>query len=161
MHGFVTSGSLRETPSTAIRRVLLATDLSSASELATVWAMDLARRCDAELLVLSVIDELGPAAHAVPLRSRHRARIERDRRARAVVERGRRCGVPVVSLVWTGDPAESIVDAAEAEDVDVIVVGARDRSTRRDRELGSVSQRVIHDASRPVLVVRAPSKRRR
>lgn len=133
-----------------VRRILLATDLSPASDLATDWALDLARHCDAALLVLSVIDDA--RAGAPP----SRARLERDTRARAIVDRGRRCGVPVATLVWTGHPAESIVEAARAEEVDIVVVGARDRDGDPIPELGSVSARVVRDAGCPVLVVRMP-----
>lgn len=133
-----------------VRRILLATDLSPASDLATDWALDLARHCDAALLVLSVIDDARVDA------PRGHARIERDTRARAIVDRGRRCGVPVATLVWIGHPAESIVEAARAEEVDVVVVGARDRDGEPIPELGSVSAQVVRDAACPVLVVRMP-----
>jgi nucleotide-binding universal stress UspA family protein len=112
-------------PAPDIRRVLLATDLSPTSGLATDWAFELARRNDAALLVVSVID---PRELAKP--------------------------VSVTFLVWTGEPGESIVAAAESEDVDVILVGAHTRG-RIDRLLmGSVSEHVARHAPCPVLIVR-------
>ena len=57
-----------------IRRILLATDLSSASDAATAQAMDLARSLAAELVVVSVID---PAAD--PVTGLRATRIDRLR----------------------------------------------------------------------------------
>jgi len=45
-----------------IRRVLLATDLGAASDLATDWAFDLARAHGAALLIVSVIDQADMAS---------------------------------------------------------------------------------------------------
>jgi nucleotide-binding universal stress UspA family protein len=145
-----------------VRRVLLATDLSPTSELATDWAFDVARGNDAALLVVSVID---PRELVLP-GGRYRARLDqvRERReasAQHLVERGRRIGVPMTFLVWTGDPGESIVAAGASEAVDIIVVGAHSRGAIGRLLMGSVSEYVARHASSPVLIVRAlPDARR-
>jgi nucleotide-binding universal stress UspA family protein len=138
-----------------IRRVLLATDLSPTSGLATDWAFELARRNDATLLVVSVID---PRDLAKPDGGFH-TRVDqvRDRReaiAQRLVQRGRGMGVPVTFLVWTGEPGESIVAAAESESVDVILVGAHTRGRINRLLMGSVSEHVARHAPCPVLIVR-------
>jgi nucleotide-binding universal stress UspA family protein len=142
-------------PVPAIRRVLLATDLSPTSGLATEWAFELARRNDAALLVVSVID---PHDLTKPGGGFH-TRVDqvRDRReaiAQRLVERGRSLGVSVTFLVWTGDPGESIVEAAVSEAVDVILVGAHTRGTLGRLLMGSVSEHVARHAPCPVLIVR-------
>ena len=53
----------------------------------------------------------------------------------------------------TGDPAMTIVDAAHAHDVDVIVIGHEDRSWFSRLVEGSVSKSVIRESDIPVLVV--------
>ncbi len=81
----------------------------------------------------------------------------RDRReaiAQRLVERGRSLGVSVTFLVWTGDPGESIVEAAESEAVDVILVGAHTRGKLGRLLMGSVSEHVARHAPCPVLIVR-------
>lgn len=145
-----------EAPGAGIRRVLLATDLGPASTLATDWAFDLAKRNEATLLIVSVID---PRELAMP-GGGFRARVDqvRDRREAAVqrlAERGRRARVPVSFLVWTGDPGESIVAAAESEDADIVLVGAHTRGALGRLLIGSVSEYVARHASCPVLIVRA------
>jgi len=141
-------------PRGAIRRILLATDLSVASDAASVQALDLARSLSAELTVVSVID---PAID--PVTGLRATRIDRLRAARleaaqALVARGRHDGVRVTFLVWEGDPGEAIVEAAEGEKVDLIVVGSHGRSGVGRMLLGSVSDFVVRRAPCPVLVVR-------
>jgi nucleotide-binding universal stress UspA family protein len=141
-----------------IRRILLGTDLGHTSELATDRAFDLARRHGATLLVVSVIDpnDLRQQTGRVGIRW-DQVRDGRHDAAQALVERGRAIGVPVSFLVWTGDPGESIVSAAEAENVDLVVVGTHGRGTIGRLLLGSVSDHVVRNAPCPVLVVRPAS----
>jgi nucleotide-binding universal stress UspA family protein len=145
---------LRAVPDT-IRRILLATDLTQTSEVATEWAFTLAQRNGADLLVVSVIDphELRQASHRTGLRW-DQVRDRREAAAQELVVRGRPTGVKVTFLVWTGDPGESIVSAAEAEAADLIVVGTHGRGPIGRLFLGSVSQHVVRNAPCPVLVAR-------
>lgn len=146
-----------------IRRVLLATDLSPITELATDWAFELACRNDATLLIVSVIDprELRLPGGAFRMRV-DQVRERREAVAQRLVQRGRAIGVPVTFLVWTGEPGESIVEAAESEDADVVLVGAHSRGTLGRLLMGSVSEHVARHAPCPVLIVRAvPDAHRR
>lgn len=142
-------------PPLSLRRILLATDLSPATDLATDWAFELARRNETSLLVVSVID---PDDLVLP-GGGFRLRVDqvRDRRqavAQRLVERGREIGVKVDFLVWTGSPGESIVAAAEAEAVDMVLVGAHTRGRLSRLVMGSVSEYVARHATCPVLIVR-------
>ena len=142
-----------------LRRMLLATDLSPTTDLATDWAFELARRDQTALLIVSVID---PRELAIP-GGGFRARVDqvRDRReavAQRLVERGRSVGVPVTFLVWTGEPGESIVEAAVSESVDLVLVGAHDRGRIGRLLMGSVSDHVARHAPCPVLIVRERSR---
>ncbi len=143
-----------------IRRVLLGTDLGPTSELATDRAFDLAHRHGAELLVVSVIDpnDMHQQTGRIGIRW-DEVRDGRNDAAQALVTRGRAIGVTVSFLIWTGDPGESIVSAAEAESVDLVVVGTRGRGSIGRLLLGSVSDHVVRSAPCPVLVVRPASRR--
>ena len=150
---------LQSGPVPQLRRILLATDLSPTSTLATDWAFELARRNDAALLVVSVID----TRDLVIPGGGYVARVDqvRDRReslAQRLVTRGQAAGVAVTFLVWTGEPGESIVEAALAEAVDVVLVGAHNRGTIGRLLMGSVSDYVARHAPCPVLIVREPPK---
>jgi nucleotide-binding universal stress UspA family protein len=56
--------------------------------------------------------------------------------------------------VRTGDPAVQLELSAEENGADLMVVGARGHSVAHRLLLGSVSSRLLHQARRPVLVVR-------
>jgi len=60
----------------------------------------------------------------------------------------------VMTEVQVGEPAEEIVDLARLEHVDLIVLGSRGLSPVKEMLLGSVSNKVLHTAPCPVLVVR-------
>jgi nucleotide-binding universal stress UspA family protein len=155
------AAGLRSVPDT-IRRILLATDLTEASEVATDWAFALAERNGADLLVVSVIDphELRQESQRTGLRW-DQVRDRRQAAAQELVVRGRPTGLNVTFLVWTGDPGESIVSAAEAEAADLIVVGTHGRGPIGRLFLGSVSEHVVRNAPCPVLVARPETARPR
>ena len=44
-----------------------------------------------------------------------------------VVAQGRAHGIAVSFLIWEGDPAEAVIEAAESEGADLIVIGNRGR----------------------------------
>jgi nucleotide-binding universal stress UspA family protein len=142
-------------PSRAIRSVLLATDLGPASADAADRAIDLAARLQAELLIVSVIDARQLRLPGGSFGARiDQVRRDRELAAAGIVTRGRAAGVPVRFLVWEGEPGESIVEAAEAESADMIVVGSHGRKGIGRFLLGSVSEHVVRHAQVPVLVVR-------
>lgn len=60
----------------------------------------------------------------------------------------------IETLVRTGSPAEEVVDAAKQLEADLIVIGSRGWGEVRAVLLGSVSERVLHLAHCPVLIVR-------
>jgi len=62
--------------------------------------------------------------------------------------------VKVTRLRRRGDPAGEIIKAAEAVSADVIVMGSRGLGQLGGLILGSVSERVLHGARVPVLIVR-------
>jgi|KBSSwiS6_1023812.scaffolds.fasta_scaffold37329_2 nucleotide-binding universal stress UspA family protein len=143
-------------PRGAIRRILLATDLSAASEGAAVQALELAHDLGAELLIVSVIDagSLRLPGNRAALRV-DQVRTGREASAQDLVSRGRAMGVQVNFLIWEGDAGESIVEAARSEQVDLVVVGSHGRGSVGRFFLGSVSDFVVRHADAPVLVVRA------
>lgn len=147
----------RQQPSAGrFRTIVLATDLSPTSEAATTAALDLASSVGARLLAVSVVD---PGSLRVPggryLARVDQVRAERERFAQELVTRGRSIGVTVDFLVWEGDPGEAIIDAAQAEGADMIVVGSHGRGAVGRFLIGSVSDHVVRHASCPVLVVRS------
>jgi nucleotide-binding universal stress UspA family protein len=140
----------------AIQRVLLATDLSPVSAKAAEDAIQLAVEHRAQLIVLSVVDTnllRLPGGRFLRRVDQERARIEE--RVQELVRRARDAGVRATFLVWEGDPAEAVLEAADAESADVIVLGSHGRGRLGRLILGSTSKRVTEGARCPVLVVRS------
>ena len=135
------------------RTVLLATDLTPASAEATERAIELSARLDARLLIVNVMDSrrlVGGGSHE----RIDQARAEREAVLLEVVRTARAAGASAEFLIWTGDPGNALVSAAEAEHADLLVVGTRGRSGAERMLLGSVSDHLVHHAGCPVLVVR-------
>lgn len=138
-------------------RILIATDGSPAAREAVAYGLEVAAEQGATAVLLQVIPpidwsmlERGALIRPIPREVERRQGIARAE-AEALSDEH---GIPVLSEVVTGDPAGQIVAYADNHDVDLIVVGTRGRGAVSSALLGSVSQAVLHDAHRPVLVVR-------
>lgn len=138
-----------------IQRILLATDLSTASEGAAEQAIELAHGLGANLLVMSVIDPTEATLRRGLVERMDQRRATREAAAQALVVRGRAAGIAVSFLVWEGEPGPSIVEAAESERADMVVVGSHGRGRVGRLVLGSVSDHVVRNAPCPVLIVRS------
>jgi nucleotide-binding universal stress UspA family protein len=70
------------------------------------------------------------------------------------MERVRKAGVRPQLLIWDGDPATCVLEAARAEGASRIVVGSHGRGRLGRALVGSVSAAVADEADCPVDVVR-------
>jgi universal stress protein A len=150
----------------AIKRIVVAVDFSKLSLEALDYAIDLARRAEAKLQVLYVvepveftgIDVLGGAPIAT------QALVEEHlKQARREIERlkqKRLADLPSARVsVQLGRPADAIVAAGGRGRSNLIVVGTHGRSGLAHLVMGSVAERVVRHAQCPVLVVPARGKR--
>ena len=143
-----------------IKNILVGVDGSKPSVQACHYAMDLASQTQAQLTFLFVIETpqvipVGPLSGYVTTAP---ARSQDDvKKAEAIVEQvaKERPGLKVTTRVELGDPVDTICDVARSTKADLVVVGARGHNAAQRFLLGSVSDRVVHHASCPVLVVRA------
>lgn len=111
---------------------------------------DFARKTGATVAVVCV-DEVELERLAAVPRS-----VLTDRAAAAAAAAAGRltaAGVSATSTVRSGLPRDQILDYAEQEQADVIVVGASTRPAVATRLLGSTALAVVARSSRPVLVV--------
>jgi nucleotide-binding universal stress UspA family protein len=88
----------------------------------------------------------------------HEFRNELRREAEEIIDRGLRqiekWGVPVTTVIEEGDPAQEIVNQADAGSYDLIVAGAVGVSDMKHALLGSVSHKIAWNASCSVLINR-------
>ena len=134
-------------------KILVAYDGSEEAGRAVDWAGNLARELDgSKVSVISIAPTLEAApriADAVDPTSnleRHRTQAE-EAGARLA-----KAGVTAELIVRAGNPAEEILNAVE-DGFDVVIIGHRGISSARRFLMGSVSERVVRHASRPVLVI--------
>lgn len=70
----------------------------------------------------------------------------------AVADAATDAGLETISETRFGDPSEQILEYANDADIDLIVLGQRGADHYNNEQLGSVSNRIVTDTSRPVLV---------
>ena len=134
-------------------RILLAYDGSESANRALEKAAELAEGDGRGMTVVSVAEtfDLGRAGSRIVPEDEDQ---ERKRELADTVERLSARGVKVRAVERKGDPAAMIVDEAEKEHTELIVVGTRGLSAAKRMVLGSVSTAVVQHAPCSVLVVR-------
>lgn len=122
-------------------KILIATDGSVFSELASREAISIVKRTGGTLIALSVAkrDENLPIAEAS---------------IGMVKEIAEREGIKLEALTMKGEPYEVIVKTAEQKNAGLIVVGSHGRTGLERLLMGSVTERVIGHAGCAVLVVK-------
>ena len=142
-----------------LRRILHATDFSTASRPAFRMAVELAKREGARLLLLHVVTPPSPfSAGSGPPPSSYlellaATRREARRRLAAALARARAAGIRAQAKLVEGGAAERILRIGQRWRPDVIVIGTHGRSGVRHFLMGSVAEHVVRRASRPVLTV--------
>jgi len=143
-------------------RLLLPIDTSAGSERAIEHAIDAAKRYDAELHVLYVVDtdtyNSYPGDEYVHEFEGLESALEQagEEALEEVLETAESAGVEVESAVRHGVPHEEILSYVEEADIGLTVIGSKNRSGEYRRLLGSVAERVTRMTERPVTVVKTP-----
>jgi nucleotide-binding universal stress UspA family protein len=141
------------------KRILLPLDGSALAEQALPYAIAQAERFGAELILLRVFEPIAPKNALVPREAARRA----EERTKAwtqeylerVAARVQEHGIPVQVVTVEGHPRTEIVQFAESNQVDLIVISTRGQSGFSRWLMGSTADRVMRGASVPVLLVRA------
>jgi len=136
-----------------IDAILVPTDGSACSEVAAAHAVDLATAIGATLHIVHVVD-LG----VLPVDGSGALLDELQRAGQqaleSVIDRADAADVSSVQAsVLSGTPYRAIVDYADAEDVDLVVMGTHGRTGFDRYLLGSVTERVVRLSDRPVLTL--------
>jgi nucleotide-binding universal stress UspA family protein len=137
-----------------LKKILAPTDLSDVSATGLRYAIQLARDIGAELIIFNVmildetntVDEQGM--------ERQRTRLDRFVSDKVVISED----VKIRKMVDAGDAYGAILDCADSEHVDLIIMSSHGRSGLSRMLIGSVTDKVIRGASCPVLVVPVKNK---
>jgi nucleotide-binding universal stress UspA family protein len=149
-----------------IKNILVPIDGSEHSNNALKFGLDLAEKYAAKLTLLSVAQPVvvtGPmfitqpmmpptstAMYVQAIESAHKKMLE-DTYNRAKAEKP---DLEISKRLVDGRPADQIVEIADKEKFDLIVIGSRGVGGVKKFFLGSVSDRVADEAHCPVLIVK-------
>jgi nucleotide-binding universal stress UspA family protein len=139
------------------RLVLVGVDGSDGANRALRWAARLAQATDAEVIAAHVLTYNREFVSDLTLDTLRtwRRDLERDLAGRWT-EPLRDAAVRHRTVLTEADsPAGGLVQVAEREGVDLLVVGAKGHGNLAGRVLGGVSYRLAHHASQPVVIVPA------
>jgi len=141
------------------RHILAPTDFSEYSQTAVASALELAKKFGAKLTILHVVElPPYPVEGYVPPHLSATFLEDLERQATAdlaqVVPEAEAAKVEVARVVAVGTPYRTIIETAEADHVDLIVMATAGRTGFSRLILGSIAERVVRTASCPVLTIR-------
>lgn len=134
--------------------ILFPTDGSDGAEAALDHAVDLAVTYDATLHVLYVVDTDTRGMATVGNEVAEQLETEGQSVVEATTDRVDDRGIAVVGQVIRGDPHEAILEYADANGIDLVVMATHGRRGLERYLLGSVTEKVVRSADVPVLTVR-------
>ena len=130
-------------------------DGSESSKKAFEQSVFLAQKCNSKLYVVHVVLDWeygGDSATTFELIEELRAKgmelLEQCKK------QALKNNLQVETLIEQGDYAHEIIEVAKRKNCDIIMMGSRGMSPFKELLLGSVSLKVMHHASCPVMVVR-------
>jgi nucleotide-binding universal stress UspA family protein len=139
-----------------MKQILIATDGSPSAQDAVDVGLELAKeqRADVTFVHVTPADEFHGGrggTHALT----HREEIDETETAlKDAADAADAAGVSYALERFSGETVETIVALADTKNADMIVLGSRGRNAVTAALLGSVSQGVVHEAKRPVLIVK-------
>ena len=144
-----------------VKKIIAPTDLSKLSCPAVRHALEMGREQDAEVIVYHIISEdldwfgrdvlLNPASALIPQQKERLREFVKENFADMVGK------VRITEAVETGVPYSKIVQKAEEEGADLIVMSTHGRTGLEQIMLGSVTAKVVARAPCPVMSIR-PTK---
>jgi nucleotide-binding universal stress UspA family protein len=138
-------------------KLLVPVDGSENSVRALEAAIFLSKKIDAHMAVMHVMEK-PPTVYIHPQKELEELLRNYRREAEQILEKcqeiGNRNGVELRKVIIEGDVASEINRFAEKEVFDMIVMGHRGSGRFKKMVLGSVSEKVLHQTKRSVLIIR-------
>jgi nucleotide-binding universal stress UspA family protein len=143
------------------KSIVVGTDGSDTATQAVRQAVDLALAVGAKIELVSAYEpvpaqRLSQERRQAPedLQWAINPREDVDVTLEAAAELARAAGVPVDVYPRQGDPADAILDVAEEQEADLVIVGNKGMTGAKRFLLGSVPNKVSHHAPCSVLIIR-------
>jgi len=142
-----------------LKRILVCTDFSPASQVALDYGRNVARTFGASLRVVHVVENMEARYYVdagyipLPDLQKHAEEAARRKLATVVTDDDRKSLHAESTILRSTAPARAIVNYAKDEAIDMIVVGTHGRGGVSRVLLGSIAERVVRTAPCPVLTV--------
>lgn len=142
-----------------IQKILAAVDFSAHSAVVLRYAGELARVFDAEVIVMHVIAKADALSQIPPVGEGYFPpnfeELQREAAQKAVDKAIAAAGLTRTRVeIVAGNPFLEIVQLADRENIDLIIIGTHGRGAVAHMLLGSVAEKVVRKAPCPVLTVR-------
>ena len=145
-----------------IKTILVPSDFSDYAEYAFTWALEMAEKWGAKVVVMNAAPLFSHLAYPESVYMVDLAKMEAEiiadaeKKLQELVAKKGKSTVAVATQAVLGDPFWEICTAAEQNHADLIVMGSHGRTGLAHILLGSVAERVVRHTPCPVLVARLP-----
>ncbi len=136
-------------------KILVPLDGSELAEVALPYAEEMAGKLGSEVTLLHVCESAEAQYHHMHQLYIQKMVASTKRGAKKYSEKPDDKAITVRSSILSGHPAEQIVDFAEKQHIDLIVIATHGWSGIRRWVLGSVADKVVRATKRPVALIRA------
>jgi len=144
------------------RKILYPTDFSEVSRTAINYLLQLKDAGTAEVVILHVIDtrnlhvpNIYNAFDDLSMLGEKQAALAK-KEAENMIKELNDAGIKTTLRIEKGIPFTEILRVEKEENVSLIVIGSHGTTNVKEMLLGSVSEKVIRKAEKPVLVVKRP-----
>jgi nucleotide-binding universal stress UspA family protein len=138
----------------SLRVVLCPTDLSEGANRAIAYAYALVRGESGVVVLCNVRETVAPQTGIAPIDAVSRAELEATLR-KLIPSDAETSGISTHVVIAEGRTvADAIIDMAKRVDADAICMASHGRSAVGRALLGSVAEKVVHWAHRPVFIIR-------
>lgn len=139
-----------------IQTILHPTDFSESANFAFRLACSLARDHEADIVLLHVSSAAFPIAGEIPPNAEDLEEEERNHMDQLEALRREHPNISMTCRLASGNVVENILDAANAVNAGLIVMGTHGRTGVSRFLMGSVAEKVVRRAACSVLTVKAP-----
>lgn len=146
-----------------IKKVLVPIDFSDYSKHALRYAIDFAKKFDAEMILISVIEPMIYPADfsmgqvSIPSTDQNlHERVEEELKKLADDEIGDQ--LKAKRIIKSGKPFYEIIETAREENADIIIIATHGHTGVEHLLFGSTAEKVVRKAPCPVLSLREPIK---